>query len=250
MMKKDTGRVRDQLSQRLLALYHMVDENTRFCDVGCDHGYLSIALVQDQVCPSALAMDLRPGPLERAKEHIAQAGLEGNITTRLSDGIEKLSAEEADTVLISGMGGGVIHHILTADEEKTKGIPHLILGPQSQLELVRSYLKEAGYELFSENMVEEDGKYYPIMKVSYRGEHAKDSWEVEGGEDMQKAALMFGPMLLSQQHPVLKEYLLYRQRVVSSIRSQLPKDAAGARKEEVERELSLLGMALSMYEGK
>ncbi len=250
MQSSKTNRVRDQLSQRLLALYHMVDKDTRFCDVGCDHGYLSIALVQDEICPEALAMDLRPGPLERAREHIAQAGLEDKIQTRLSDGIVKLEEEEADTVLISGMGGGVICHILSADEKKTKSIPSLILGPQSQLEMVRSYLMEGGYELISENMVEEDGKYYPMLKVSYRGESAIASWQIPGREDLQKAALMFGPGLLKQRHPVLRAYLLYRKRVVSSILDQLPADAAGERREEVQSELALLQQALSMYEGK
>ena len=250
MMKKDTGRVRDQLSQRLLALYHMVDENTRFCDVGCDHGYLSIALVQDGICPKALAMDLRPGPLQRAKMHIESVGLEEKIETRLSDGIAKLKEDEADTVLISGMGGGVIYHILADEEEKAKSIKSLILAPQSQLVLVREYLRDAGYELVSEDMVLEDGKYYPMMKVSYKGKEAKESWELFGGEEVQEAAMMFGPCLLKQKHPVLKQYLLYRKRVVTSIKEQLPETVSSERREEVEKELHLLELAMSMWEGK
>lgn len=79
-----------QLSMRLRAIAGMVTKGNRLADVGCDHGYLSIWLVSEKTVPSAIAMDVRPGPLSRARENITRYGLEDYIETRLSDGLAKL----------------------------------------------------------------------------------------------------------------------------------------------------------------
>ena len=78
-----------QLSMRLRAIAGMVTKGNRLADVGCDHGYLSIWLVSEKTVPSAIAMDVRPGPLSRARENITRYGLEDYIETRLSDGLAK-----------------------------------------------------------------------------------------------------------------------------------------------------------------
>ena len=75
---------------RLCAIAGMVTKGNRLADVGCDHGYLSIYLVEERIVPSAIAMDVRPGPLSRARENISRYGLEDYIETRLSDGLTKL----------------------------------------------------------------------------------------------------------------------------------------------------------------
>ena len=74
----------------------LVTEGNRLVDVGCDHGYLPVYLIQQKKIPSAIAMDVRKGPLSRAQEHIRQYGLEEYIQTRLSDGLEGLKAGEGD----------------------------------------------------------------------------------------------------------------------------------------------------------
>ena len=86
-----------QLSLRLSAIADLVTEGNRLVDVGCDHGYLPVYLIQQKKIPSAIAMDVRKGPLSRAQEHIRQYGLEEYIQTRLSDGLEGLKAGEGDT---------------------------------------------------------------------------------------------------------------------------------------------------------
>ena len=94
-----------KLSKRLERIASFVQPGSRVADIGTDHGYVPIWLVQKGVCPSALAMDVRKGPLERAEEHVEEVGLSGKIELRLSDGLAKLKAGEADTVGIAGMGG-------------------------------------------------------------------------------------------------------------------------------------------------
>lgn len=93
-----------QISERLRAVAGMVSPGCRLADVGTDHAYIPIYLMQNGVIPQAVAMDINQGPLLRATENIRRYGLTGRIETRLSDGLEKLQAGEADTILIAGMG--------------------------------------------------------------------------------------------------------------------------------------------------
>lgn len=158
------------LSKRMEALARMVTPGNRLCDVGCDHGFLPIYLVQQKLIPSAIAMDIGEGPLMAARTHIAEAGLETVITTRRSDGLAQVSEDETDTILIAGMGGGIVIHILTEGRSVARKVKELILQPQSELEEVRRFLFSENYELLQEDMILEDGKYYPMMKVRYAPE--------------------------------------------------------------------------------
>ena len=104
---------RVSLSKRLQMLADFVTPGNRLVDVGCDHGFLSIYLVQNKICPSALAMDVRKGPLAAAREHIKDYGLEDYIKVRLSDGLLCFQEGEADTMVCAGMGGRLMEKILT-----------------------------------------------------------------------------------------------------------------------------------------
>ena len=101
-----------QLSARMERLASKVPYGSRLADVGTDHGYIPIALVLRGKISSAVAMDVNPGPLKRAEEHIRGQKLSAYIETRLSDGLTALQAGEADTVLIAGMGGALTVRIL------------------------------------------------------------------------------------------------------------------------------------------
>ena len=102
-----------RISDRLRTVAHMCEKGAVVADIGTDHGYLPIYLVQEGIARSAIAMDLRKGPLDKAKKHICDNCLEDRIQTRLSDGLEKLSANEADIITICGMGGRLIADIVT-----------------------------------------------------------------------------------------------------------------------------------------
>ena len=161
---------KDILSERLRMLAGMVTVGSRLADVGCDHGYLSIELVRSGVCPAAIAMDVREGPLAAAGKHIGEAGLSQYITTRLSDGLGECRAGEADALVCAGMGGRLMERILRADMEKARGMRELILQPQSELPQFRLFLRENGFEIIDEDAVFEDGKYYFAMKAVYGGD--------------------------------------------------------------------------------
>ena len=123
-----------ELSKRLQAVADLVTAGCRVADVGTDHAYIPIALVQEGRIPGAVAMDVNTGPLERARLHVAENRLEEKIELRLSDGLAALSPGEADSVVIAGMGGGLVIRILTEGAQTVRGVKECILQPQSEIE--------------------------------------------------------------------------------------------------------------------
>lgn len=231
-----------QLSKRLSAVASMVTEGNRLVDVGCDHGYLPLYLYLNKKIPSAIAMDVRPGPLSRAREHIAEYGLEKYIETRLSDGLLALSLGEGDTLTIAGMGGPLMERILTAKEEVRESFRELILQPQSDIPHFRRFLREIGWEIVEEEIVLEDGKFYPMMKA-VRGEA-----RTVPGDMPYTPEEAFGGLLLKKRHPVLKLYLERELRIRNEILEKLKEAAADDRRKEVEEERRLVLTALEQYE--
>ena len=251
-----------KLSKRLQAAADFVTQGSRIADVGTDHGFLPIYLIQSGRCPQAIAMDIRKGPLERAQEHIAAAGLEKVIQIRLSDGMQELSEGEADSIIIAGMGGLTMIHILEEAKGKLEGIKELILGPQSDIAKVRRYLCEHNLYVDQEDLVYETGKFYPILHVSAEKteqeqvcrenrqqvrelllEKLADEERVRGVLDQYGECTVYG------RHPVLRQMLERDAQRELGILRALEKGAAGSeaeqqnadaieeRKKEVERRL-------------
>ena len=233
-----------QLSLRLSAVAGLVTRGNRLADVGCDHGYLPVYLYQKGIIPHGIAMDVRTGPLSRAQEHIAQYGLEQYIETRLSDGLEKLEAGEADTLVIAGMGGPLMERILTDGAEVRESFREMILQPQSDIPHFRRFVRKIGWQITEEEMVLEDGKFYPMMKVIH-GEKMHISEDTPYTLDE-----WFGGMLLERKHPVLREYLERELRIRNEILDRL-KNAPNAEKRagEIEEEKQAVIAALEEYEG-
>lgn len=228
-----------QISKRLEAVAGMVTSGSFLADIGTDHGYIPIYLIEHKRIPKAIAMDVNRGPLEKAKEHIMQAGLQDKIETRLSDGLEKLKPDEAESILIAGMGGPLTVRILSEGAGKLGACRELILQPQSDLKAVRAYLEGEGWKIVWEEMVQEEGKFYPMMRA-VPGEKSK----------MTPIQLRFGPLLLANRHPVLKDYLLREQRINEKILASLEgqeSETAKARISEVEAELAMVREALEVF---
>lgn len=185
-----------QLSKRLQAVADMVGEADCLADVGTDHGYVPIYLAEKGKIQRAIAMDINPGPLMRAQEHIRAHALTERIETRLSDGVKELIKGEADAVVVAGMGGALTIRILTEGRQVLEGVNTIVLQPQSEIASVRKYLYENGYFIESENMVLDEGKYYPMMRAR-RG--WKQGWE--------KTEYAYGKYLIENRSPVLASFL-------------------------------------------
>jgi tRNA (adenine22-N1)-methyltransferase len=194
------------LSARMQAVADMVTQGNRVCDVGCDHGYVSIYLIQKGISPEVLAMDINEGPLLRAKAHVEKAGLSNYITLRMSDGLSAYEKGQAKTLICAGMGGRLMQRILNREPEKTRDFEELILQPQSEIASFRESLRKMDYSIVRENMILEEDKFYPVIKAvpvraSHKGENPTDDLLWQEVEDC------FGPILLKEKHPVLLKYL-------------------------------------------
>ena len=233
-----------QLSKRLSAIADMVTDGNRIADVGCDHGYLPVYLVQQGRIPSAIAMDINEGPLKRAEAHIREYGLEAFIGTRRSDGLQALHPHEADTLVIAGMGGLLTERILREGSELLPYFREMILQPQSDVPVVRGFLLENGYRIPEEEMVLEEGKYYFILKaVPAEGKEDREPWSAE--------EMAYGKRLLEKKHPVLYRYLGREQRIFGEIEERLkqaPGEKAHLRMQELKEEQQILSAALKRYE--
>lgn len=160
-----------QISKRLQRVAAQVQQGGVVADIGCDHGFTSIYLIENGLAEHAIAMDINPGPLERAREHICQYGMEEKIAVRLSDGAAELLPGEADCLLISGMGGGLICKILQASRSVVEQVRELVLSPQSEIFLVRHLLHEMGFIIDREEMIVDQGKYYVILHAVPGSQH-------------------------------------------------------------------------------
>lgn len=233
------------LSERLRSLAKMVTPGNRVVDVGCDHGFVSIYLVQKGISPRVLAMDVRTGPLSRAQEHVAEYGLSDYIETRLSDGLMEYQPGEADTLICAGMGGKLMQKILERQEEKSKSFQELILQPQSELSEFRKFLREHGYKIIYENILCEEGKYYFLMKAVPGDGIPQESYASDAAtlaDDMfsQELCDKYGRQLLYGKHPVLRAFLEERKQILTQIREGLvcqDKERAQERLQEVMQEL-------------
>ncbi len=202
-----------KISDRLMTVASMIPEGGILADVGTDHGYVPIRLLQEGKIDAAIAMDVNEGPLARAKEHAVENGLADKITLRLSDGLEKLHAGEADTLLIAGMGGKLMARILRDGEAVFSQMKTAVLQPQSDIDEVRSFVLAHGFKIIDEKMLIDDGKYYTVMKA------------VKGNcEDYSKAELVFGRINIEKNSPVLRALIERDQRIYRGIEEKLSAD--------------------------
>ncbi len=229
-----------ELSERLMNIVELVTPGHIVADVGCDHGYVSIYLVREGIAPRAIAMDVGTGPLMRAKEHIAEAGLTAYIETRLSDGVHELKSGEADGLILAGMGGSLMQHIMTEGMDVLASMKEFILQPQSEIAEFRHFLQDHGYHIISESMVYEDGKYYPMMKAVHGEMHYTN--EVD---------FRYGRILLHEENPVLHQFLKKEEKHYVNLIEDLdqsPKtERIEERRKELEQELTYTREALGYY---
>ncbi|MCI8554564.1 MAG: SAM-dependent methyltransferase [Clostridiales bacterium] len=157
-----------QLGPRLACAADLVRPGSRLADVGTDHALLPVSLVRRGVCPSAIASDVRPGPAERARLSVERAGLSSRIQVRVGSGLSVLTPDEADDLVIAGMGGETILSILAASLWIDSSRYRLILQPMSRPELLRRWLRCHGFSILREPAVCAGNRLYTILLCEYR----------------------------------------------------------------------------------
>ncbi len=157
-----------KISKRLEAAASFYRTNASVIDVGTDHAYLPIYLCMKEGCPSAVAADIKEGPLSRARENVALHALESKISLSLTDGLHGIERQGALDIFILGMGGELISKIISDAEWVKKDQIRLILQPMTRPETVRAFLVKEGFEIKAEKIVLDD-KLYQIIVAEYSG---------------------------------------------------------------------------------
>lgn len=184
------------ISKRLLCCASMVQPGSRVADIGTDHGYLGIYLLQSGAARHVIACDLRKDPLENARRNAKLFGVDGEMELRLSDGLEKILPDEVDTVVMAGMGGDLIQKILSQCPWRKREGLQFILQPQSAGNVLRHWLCEDGFEIRREEPVQDGHFLYTVMDIR-QGEPAPLTPGTEYAS----------PALLASKSPLVGTYL-------------------------------------------
>lgn len=225
-----------QLSERLKLVAGFVTAGYTVADIGTDHGYIPIYLVENERIPKGIAMDIGKGPLERAREHIKLYGYDDRIETRLSDGLKELKENEADSVVIAGMGGALIVSILENGRRVLDTVKELILSPHTEIHLVRHYLIENGYDIVREDMVYDMGKYYTVMKAV----HTEDEG-VKRLYDSDEYNYIYGRLLLADKSHVFMDFIKNeRDKLVLVLEKLSNSKGAEERKQQIRERLEYI----------
>lgn len=216
------------ISKRLLCCASMVQSGSRVADIGTDHGYLGIYLLQSGAARHVIACDLRKDPLENARRNAKLFGVDGEMELRLSDGLEKIRPDEVDTVVMAGMGGDLIQKILSQCPWRKREGLQFILQPQSAGNVLRRWLCEDGFEIRREEPVQDGHFLYTVMDIR-QGEPAPLTPGTEYAS----------PALLASGSPLVGNYLA---RVENALQETV-RGLTNAEKQRPER-LAYFGQAL------
>lgn len=161
-----------KLTARMQAVADMVEKGAAIADIGCDHGYIPVYLVQKGICDTAVAADINEAPLNSCRLLVSQNNLENKIKCVVSDGLKSVP-EVYDTVIVVGMGGELISKILS--ECTCIKSCKLILNPMSHSEIVREWLYTNGFSVKKDIIVADSKHHYNIILAEYTGTYEKKS---------------------------------------------------------------------------
>ena len=220
------------LSKRLQVCCGFVAQGDRVADIGTDHGYLSIWLLQKGIARSVIAADIVPGPLSAARRNAERFGVADKIEFYLSDGVQSIP-RDFDTMVCAGMGADTMISILEAAPWLQDAKYRLILQCQSKTPQLRKYLSDHGFRICEESVLRDGRFLYTVMEVSFRPGHILSPGEI-----------YFPPALLENPGPELPEYY---QSVLFRLRRALQgqKDSPDAAMQAALRELENLPSELN-----
>lgn len=159
--------------ERLRLCAEFVRDGAKLADIGTDHAYLPVWLCQTGKCPSAVAADINPEPLKRGALTVAEAGMGDRVKTRLSDGLSEIRGDEADDIVIAGMGGELIAKIIGDSELSRDPEKRFILQPMTKSEALIRWLCDNGFEIIGQDCCVAAGKCYTVILARYCGEKIK-----------------------------------------------------------------------------
>lgn len=179
------------ISKRLELVASFVPQGSILLDVGSDHAYLPIELVERGQIEAAIAGEVVDGPYQSAVKNVEAHGLKEKIQVRLANGLAAFEeADQVSVITIAGMGGRLIATILEEGLDKLSGVERLILQPNNREDDLRLWLQEHGFQIVAESILEEAGKFYEILVVE------------AGQMELSASDVRFGPFLSKEVSPV------------------------------------------------
>ncbi len=158
------------LNARLLSAAELIRQNVILADIGTDHGYLPVFLLERGLISHAFCCDINEGPLNSARRNAEEGGLLDRMSFVLTDGAAVLSGRGVSDYAICGMGGELIADIISRAEHLKDPAVRLILQPMTRQEKLREYLARAGFKVLCESYSFDAGKHYVCLLAAYDGE--------------------------------------------------------------------------------
>ncbi len=156
---------RIHLRPRLAVAARLVGSADTLADIGCDHGRLSVSLLQTNAAARIIASDISAASVEKARALAQYVGVADRMETRCAGGLSALKEKEADVLAICGMGGMLIAQILSEAATPLMGARKAVLQPMRGIEELRAYLYTAGYRVAEDVIVYDAGRYYQVFSV-------------------------------------------------------------------------------------
>ena len=211
-----------KLDDRLNAVLNYIDKSDTVCDIGADHGYLSLAML-DKGVSLVQVVENKVGPLNNAKNNLKNYK---NVIFSLNDGIENIN-DRIDTCVICGMGGYTIIDILKAHLERAKKFKKVILQPNSHIEVLRQFLSDYGFKIIDEDLIEIEHHFYHLIVLN--NEFLVKPYNEE--------EIMFGPCLLKKQpSSLLHKY----QAIVDCYQNVLKTNLNDEERERITKDINLI----------
>jgi tRNA (adenine22-N1)-methyltransferase len=190
-----------ELGARLQAIANQIGPYQSLADIGTDHAFLPVWLIQNGKIMAAVAGDIQTGPLEAAKRTVREAAIGNKVEVRLGDGLRVVSPGEVEVAVVAGMGGSTIRQILQSSPEVVRVLRRIVCQPMTGAAGLREWLLTNGWIIVAEDLVREDDRLYEIIVA-----------EPGSAETMDALLLEIGPQLWRNRHPLLSEHLIRLQR--------------------------------------
>jgi tRNA (adenine22-N1)-methyltransferase len=195
------------LKERLGFIYSKIPQGRVIADIGTDHGYLPISLLRNGRCEKVIATDVKKGPLQSVFKNALKFAVKEKMEIRLGDGLDPIEFDEAEVILICGMGGFLISSILRKGFQKAKKARSLVLQPMNGIGELREFLYTNGFDIYEEGLCQEDGKIYNLILARYDGVvREKSILEITIGEK-----------LLQNEDPLLEDWIRKRVEIWKDI---------------------------------
>lgn len=179
----------------------MLQGSRTVADIGCDHGRLCCALLQQKACKRCIAIDVSAFSIEKTRHLAAISGLDEQIDIRLGDGFQPLQAGEADGAALMGMGGTLMARLLEACAVPFCGMERIVFQPMRAAEDIRLWLYECGCQVTDDRIVRDAGRLYQIFSIAVSPESAGQVLPAGWPENFWK----LGYTAFERRDPLLRE---------------------------------------------